>query len=66
MLFCECKWTARKVGINILRELEGKAALFPESRSRYYGFFSKSGFTPEIEDQARSRGDILLFDWGSA
>jgi AAA+ ATPase superfamily predicted ATPase len=66
VLFCECKWTARKVGINMLRELEGKAALFPETSSRYYGFFSKSGFTPEMEDLARSRGDILLFDWGPA
>ncbi len=64
-LFCECKWTARKVGVSVLRELESKAALFPESRSRYYGFFSKSGFTPEFEDLARSRGDILLLDWGS-
>lgn len=66
VLLCECKWTTRKVGITILRELEGKSALFPESGSRYYGFFSKSGFTPELENLARSRGDILLFDWYSS
>jgi len=62
-LFCECKWAARKLGLNILTELENKATKFPEATTKYFGFFSKSGFTKEIKDLSGKRKDVLLFDY---
>ena len=34
-----------------------------EAKYRYFGFFSKSGFTKELEDLAKRREDIILFDY---
>jgi len=62
-LYCECKWTARKLGRNILTELENKATKFPVAKTKYFGFFSKSGFTKEIKELSGKRKDVLLFDY---
>lgn len=62
-LFCECKWTNKKIGVNILSELQRKADKFLGTREKYYGFFSKSGFTKELEALSKKRKDILLFNY---
>ncbi|MBW2038705.1 MAG: ATP-binding protein [Deltaproteobacteria bacterium] len=60
-MFCECKWTAKKIGVSVLDELKRKADKFSGVTRRYLGFFSKSGFSNELEDLSRKRDDIFLF-----
>jgi len=60
-IFCKCKWSAKKVSVNALNELQRKADKFPRVTRRYFGFFSKSGFAKELENLTRKRDDILLF-----
>lgn len=62
-LLCECKWTAKPVGLNILEKLRTKAAFFPQAGRIYYGLFSKSGFREELRDAAAGRDDVLFFDY---
>ena len=62
-LFCECKWAGKKVGVSIVNEMESKAIKFPEAKSKYFGFFSRSGFTKELEGLAKRREDVILFDY---
>lgn len=60
---CECKWSSKKAGINILDDLIKKSAVFQQQlniRNIYYGIFSKSGFTEGMKEMKRS--DLFLFD----
>ena len=62
-LFAECKWTTKKVGINILEELKAKTFLLQQQfdiKNIYYGLFSKSGFTESLKQNNSS--DVLLFN----
>ncbi|PKP57385.1 MAG: hypothetical protein CVT89_04580 [Candidatus Altiarchaeales archaeon HGW-Altiarchaeales-2] len=59
ILFCECKWTEKKVGLKILNELKEKAKLVQwhnQDRKEYFALFSKSGFEADLKDK------VLLFD----
>ena len=62
-MFCECKWTVKKIGISMLDELQNKANKFPGVARKYFGFFSKSGFSKGIKDLSEKRKDILLLDY---
>ena len=62
-MFCECKWTVIKIGISVLDELQNKANKFPGVTRKYFGFFSKSGFSKGIKDLSEKRKDIVLFDY---
>ncbi len=62
-LFCECKWTTKAVGKNILDDLQKKAQAFPDVTRKYFGLFSRSGFRDELEELATKRDDLLLFDY---
>ncbi|MFQ6084502.1 MAG: ATP-binding protein [Candidatus Aminicenantia bacterium] len=62
-MFCECKWAVKKVGISVLEELQNKASNFPRATRKYFGFFSKSGFSKEIKDLSKKRKDIVFFDY---
>jgi len=63
-MFFECKWRNRKLGLNILNDLERKVAeKFPEAKQRYFGFFSKSGFTEKLLEVANKNPNILLFNY---
>jgi AAA+ ATPase superfamily predicted ATPase len=68
ILVGECKWWNEKVGMNVLQELERKAALI-EDKNRwkrvYFALFSKSGFTPELEQEANESDKILLYDFST-
>jgi AAA+ ATPase superfamily predicted ATPase len=62
VLFGECKWTEKPVGLNILVDLQRKAQLAPASKAwRHitYALFAKSGFTPELEALAE-QGQVVL------
>ena len=62
-LFCECKWRSKKVGLGTLNELQRKSDKFPDANRKYYGFFSKSGFSKELKEMSKERTDILLIDY---
>jgi len=63
IIFCECKWSGKKIGLNILENLEKKAQLFPEPQEKYFGFFSKSGFSDQLKQLTEKRKDIILFEY---
>ena len=60
----ECKWSERKVGLSVLRELQGtvKEAGVPVSEQLQYMLFSKSGFTGEIKEQADTQDNLQLIE----
>jgi len=68
LLLAECKWWSGPVGLNVLDTLRARSheVKLPESPHRIHlALFSRSGFTPEVEDVAREEG-VLLFnfqDW---
>jgi len=60
ILFTECKWSNKRVGIKTYHELREKSKLVNwhnDERKEYFALFSKTGFTPELRKE-----DVLLFD----
>ena len=62
VLFCDCLWMERMAGSRELGRLKQNARRFPRAKKAYYGLFSKSGFSKELEAQSRAAEDILFFD----
>jgi AAA+ ATPase superfamily predicted ATPase len=59
----ECKWASRPVGTNILDDLRRHAQPLLQQGNwprPYYALFSRSGFTPDLEDRARTEGVLLI------
>ena len=59
ILFAECKWQNKPVGVNTYKELREKAKLvdwFNKDRTEYFALFSKTGFTKGLEKE-----DVMLF-----
>lgn len=50
--FVECKWKNEKIGMSVLNELIRKSELLPQFQNKFYGIFSKSGFTKELQEYA--------------
>ena len=64
-LLAECKWTARPIGVDVLRNLERKASLVRKelnTQRLFFGLCARGGFTPQVEEQAAQRDDVFLFD----
>jgi AAA+ ATPase superfamily predicted ATPase len=61
-LFCECKWTNKPVGTDILETLESKASRIVRYTKKHYALFAKSGFSPPLKRIAAARNNVLLFD----
>ncbi|MFZ2958616.1 MAG: ATP-binding protein [Candidatus Ozemobacteraceae bacterium] len=62
MLFGEAKWSTKKVGIDILEDLQRKAALVDwnnKTRQEHFVLFSRSGFTDGLTSCARKEKVIL-------
>jgi hypothetical protein len=60
ILFAECKWQTKKVGIKVYDELKEKSKLVNWNngeRKEYFVLFSKAGFTPRLRNE-----NVLLFD----
>ena len=47
-MFCECKYTSEKVGMDVLEELMRRSALITDVKNRSFSLFSKSGFTDNL------------------
>ena len=63
LLVGECKYSNKKVGIDILKELERKSKKVElKLPIKHYLLFSKSGFTPELINVAKNREDIVLIE----
>ena len=63
LLIGECKWSSNPVGIDILQDLIRKSEMLQPRRSWEsitYLLFSKSGFTPAVEEQASIEKNIWL------
>ncbi len=59
----ECKYSNKKVGLDILQSLEQKSKKIElKLPIKYYILFSKSGFTKDLIDLTKRRGDVVLVD----
>lgn len=61
--FCECKWSNKKVGEDVYRELQHKSELVDwhnEKRINRYVLFSKSGFTDKMIRIAKKENVLLI------
>jgi AAA+ ATPase superfamily predicted ATPase len=66
MMMVECKWSKRPVGTDIFRNLESKTGdvLHDAGQSAvHHALCSRSGFTDNMIELARERGDIHLSSW---
>lgn len=63
ILFGECKWSNKHIGMNVYNDLVRKSRQvnYNASVSPYYTFFSKSGFSPELLELAKRTENIFLF-----
>ena len=62
-LFCECKWRNDLLDINVVSSLKEKAEAFGHQQENvYYLFFSKSGFTQTVIEEAQKDEHLLLID----
>nr|AAU82318.1 DEXX-box ATPase [uncultured archaeon GZfos14B8]QNO52084.1 hypothetical protein IPGHNFGK_00040 [Methanosarcinales archaeon ANME-1 ERB6] len=60
ILFAECKWQNKKVGIKVYDELKEKSGLVKwnnEERKEYFALFSKAGFTSGFKNE-----EVLLYE----
>ena len=64
ILFAECKWQNKKVGIDTYHNLMEKSARVEwdnDKRREYFALFSKAGFTPELK-RKKEKENVILFD----
>jgi hypothetical protein len=65
IVFAECKFTKSATDTDVFYELKRKSELVPwnrENRNEIFVLFSVSGFTPQLKEIARERGDVVLFE----
>lgn len=65
IVFGECKYSKEPKGMEVLRSLKEKAHAVEwkkGERNEYYVLFSKSGFTGEVKEYAKSADNIILID----
>lgn len=62
-LFCECKWSNKNIGTDILDELKRKSELLNLNKNikKHYVLFSKSGFTDKLKERSKEEDRIYLF-----
>ncbi len=59
----ECKYSNKKVGVDILHSLEQKSKKIElKLPIKHYILFSKSGFTRDLIDLTKRRGDVILVE----
>lgn len=66
ILFGECKWSNKHVGLSVLYKLKEKAKVVKwknDSRKEYYILFSKSGFSEELIEASQKDSSIILSDF---
>ena len=65
ILFGECKWSKNRVDIKLLDELKQKSECVKwkiDKRKEKFVLFSKSGFTEELENMAKNKTELELYD----
>lgn len=65
IIFGEVKWSNKKVGTNILTDLENKAKNVEwnsNNRKEFFILFNKSGFTADMKKLAKKRKNIMLVE----
>ena len=63
IIFGECKYSKKQVGLSVLKELQEKAKNIKwnnSNREEYFILFSKSGFSEELEELAQREKNIIL------
>jgi len=60
VIFGECKWRSDPVEISVLREVKRKALLLHGFKRRYYYLFSRSGFAPDLVEEAEQDRSLRL------
>ena len=63
IVFGECKYSKKQVGLNILNELKEKSKKViwnNDKREEYYILFSKSGFSQDLIELAKKKNNIIL------
>jgi hypothetical protein len=66
MMMVECKWSKHPVGTDIFQNLVSKTMdVLHDAGQRkvLYALCSRSGFTDNMIELARERGDIHLYSW---
>lgn len=63
ILFGECKWKNEKLDMDIVNSLIRKSEInaFNKFEKKFYGLFSKSGFTNSVKEYSNENKNILLF-----
>lgn len=65
LLVGECKFKTQPIGIRVFKDLKDKAQYVSSHASdRVYCLFSKSGFTEELRQLARTESNIILYTLG--
>ena len=65
IIFGECKWTDKKVDIDVLENLKRKSKEVKwndKIRREEFIIFSRSGFTKKFQDMSESQQNIKIFD----
>jgi len=63
IIFAECKWSIKLVGLNVLRSIENKTKKVNwniDDRTEYYAIFARRGFTEGLKRAARKE-NVMLF-----
>ena len=60
--FIDCVWGETPIDLEFLEELKQKASTYKNFSNKYYGIFSKSGFTSELKTYAKEHLYIYLYD----
>ncbi|MGL4629477.1 ATP-binding protein [Cetobacterium sp.] len=61
ILFGECKWSNKHVGLSVLFKLQEKAKkVDKKGKKEFYILFSKSGFSEELIEYSKVNSNILL------
>ena len=63
IVFGECKYSNKQVGLSILNELKEKSKKViwnNDRREEYYILFSKSGFSQDLIESAKKKSNIVL------
>ncbi|RUM58496.1 MAG: ATP-binding protein [Persephonella sp.] len=64
ILFGECKYWDKPVGLNVLNELKEKSKYVnwkKEKRKEFFAIFSRKGFTEDLIERAQKEKNIFLF-----
>jgi len=60
IIFGECKWQNKKVGIKVYKELVEKSKYIKSDLAKKYILFSKSGFSDELLELAKEKNELFL------